>query len=205
MAPFDASPTWNQITIVGNGTTDVSTYYINGVAVGSANEVSPNGIVTIGNLFGGTQTFAAIPQQRLYLQHASDGDAGHAALRRHGRHADPDVDTVADRLPRHDRHGRISGPQRQQPDRALPRQHQRKRRHGHQQRVGHYVDLDARPDERLNHLRRQYPGRQRPGRSDHQRQRRRHADPHRHRQYLQRRHHDHQRLPATWNQQRTPQ
>ncbi|HEX3999112.1 MAG TPA: autotransporter-associated beta strand repeat-containing protein [Pirellulales bacterium] len=56
MGAYNGLSTWNQITVVANGTT--STYYINGQEVGSVNQASTGGIFAIGNYQGGGQAFA---------------------------------------------------------------------------------------------------------------------------------------------------
>ncbi len=56
MAPYNNLSTWNQITVVANGST--STYYIDGQPVGSVNKVSNAGLFAIGNYQGGNQVFS---------------------------------------------------------------------------------------------------------------------------------------------------
>ncbi len=200
MAPYDGAPTWNQITVVGNGTAGTSTYYINGVAVGSVNVAATTGIATIGNIFNGSQTFAqylsnvyvyntplsATQVMQLYAATANTANlstplptttpvtiASGATLDLNGN-----SQTVVSL-------GNITGSGGTVTNK----------------RDGHYVHLDAGPGGFVHdHLQRQYPERQRPGQPDHQRQQQRHAGPRRRRQHLHRRHHDHQRDPATGQQ-----
>ena len=56
ISAYENLPTWNQITVVANGTT--STYYINGQQVGTVNEASTSGIYAIGSFQGNNQVFS---------------------------------------------------------------------------------------------------------------------------------------------------